>query len=504
MAPDHDDSNDSRPPMAAAPRPARHSSECRLDGLGDEIARLSAQIQAATYQLLVLIRDFDERGGWNSGFVSCAHWLNWRTGLDLGAAREKVRVARALGDLPLLCAAMRSGEISYSKVRALTRKATPENEADLLVFAQSAPASYVERLIRGWHRVDRAAAADEAELRHESRALHLAYDEDGMVIVRGRLEAEAGEVLRKALEAANDELYADERERPVSERTPVAQRRADALVLLAESALSARMKAGPPAERYQVVVHVDEEQIGRGGSDVSGETSRLGRRAHPCAEPARDGAPREGAGLATECAEVGHDDPHGVSAETSVRETRRRPACSVGDGFVSSQTAERLACDASKVFVRHAADGSTLDVGRKTRTVPPRLRRALLDRDRRCRFPGCDSTFCDAHHIEHWAHGGATRLDNLILLCRRHHRAVHEEGFEVELRSDGEAIFLGPNGRPMPAAPPPPRRKADPIQALLDRLRREGIEIDEWTGAPPYWEGEPLDLGYALEALRLG
>ncbi|HLX06561.1 MAG TPA: DUF222 domain-containing protein, partial [Thermoanaerobaculia bacterium] len=103
-----------------------------LEELGERIAELAAQISAATYELLAMLRDFDERGGWNSGFRSCAHWLGWRVGLDLGAAREKVRVARALGALPLVSASMHRGEISYSKVRALTRIATPANEQDLL------------------------------------------------------------------------------------------------------------------------------------------------------------------------------------------------------------------------------------------------------------------------------------------------------------------------------------------------------------------------------------
>ena len=129
----------------ALPKKGAASSDCEsnrgpclseVDELGDRIAELSAQIQAATYMLLVMIREFDERGGWNSGFRSCAHWLNWRTGLNLGAAREKVRVAKALGELPLLSEAMRRGELSYSKVRALTRVAKTTNEEELLEFAR--------------------------------------------------------------------------------------------------------------------------------------------------------------------------------------------------------------------------------------------------------------------------------------------------------------------------------------------------------------------------------
>src|SRR5215467_9601592 len=129
-----------------------------LEELGEHIAELAAQISAATYELLAMLRDFDERAGWNVGFRSCAHWLCWRVGLDPGAAREKVRVARALGVLPLLSEAMRRGEISYSKVRALTRIATPAIEKDLLTFGRAGTAAHVERLVRGMRLVDRIAS----------------------------------------------------------------------------------------------------------------------------------------------------------------------------------------------------------------------------------------------------------------------------------------------------------------------------------------------------------
>ena len=188
------------------------SSRRSIRVLGDRIALVSAQIQAATYQLLVMIREFDKREGWYSGaggndFRSCAHWLNWRTGLDLGAAREKVRVARALGELPLISEAMRRGEISYSKVRALTRVATPENEQDLLGFARAGTASHVEKLVRAWRRVDRFEELELEEKRRASRKLQIYTDEDGMVLVKARLEPEVGAAVVKAIEAAEQVLF---------------------------------------------------------------------------------------------------------------------------------------------------------------------------------------------------------------------------------------------------------------------------------------------------------
>ena len=178
-----------------------------LDRLGDKIAELSAHIEAATASLLDLIREFDARGGWNHGFRTCAHWLTWRVGLDLGAARERVRVARALGALPRLADALARGELSYAKVRALTRVATPETEERLLAVGTGGTACQVERIVRGWRRVDRAAEARETTRRHASRALHVYQAEDGMVVIRGRLTPEAGAVLMQALAAAREALY---------------------------------------------------------------------------------------------------------------------------------------------------------------------------------------------------------------------------------------------------------------------------------------------------------
>src|SRR5437667_5559785 len=175
-----------------------------LERLGEQIAELSAHLDAATARLLELIREFDARGGWNTGFRSCAHWLAWRVGLDLGAARERVRVARALGGLPRLADALARGELSYAKVRALTRVATPGTEVRLLAVGRAGTACHVERIVRGWRRVDALAEAREATLRHTSRALHVYEDEDGMVVIRGRLTPEAGAVLKQALAAARE------------------------------------------------------------------------------------------------------------------------------------------------------------------------------------------------------------------------------------------------------------------------------------------------------------
>jgi hypothetical protein len=426
-----------------------------LDRLGDEIAELSAHLDAAAARLLDLIRQFDAQGGWNNGFRSCAEWLSWRTGLDLGAARQKVRVARALADLPHLAQALARGELSYAKVRALTRIATPENEKRLLKVGRAGTAAHVERIVRGWRRMDRKAEARDAATQHKNRSLHVYRVDDGAVVVRGRLAPEIGALLTKALDAARDALYERARaagatdgsaETPaLIDRPSMEQQQADALALLAETALHHGIEPGAPGERYQVVVHVDAPVL----ADAD----------HP-----------------------GHS-----VLEDGVR--------------VSAETSQRLACDASRVVMRHDAEGNLLEVGARTRTIPPALRRALLHRDHGCRFPGCHARFGQGHRIRHWAHGGPTTLSNLALLCRRHHRAVHEEGYEVDRKADGELTFRHPRGHTIPDVPQRTAILNDAADLIRGANETHGLQIDAHT-ATPGWFGERLDLAYALDVLH--
>ena len=423
-----------------------------LDRLGDEIAELSAHLDAATTRLLDLIREFDNRAGWNTGFRSCAAWLSWRVGLDIGAARERVRVAHALERLPRLAQALARGELSYAKVRALTRVATPETEERLLAVGRAGTADHVERIVRGWRRMDRKAEAAEDARRHRNRSLETYHGDDGMLVIRGRLAPEVGALLDHALTAAREALYqraraqaGDAAPADVSAETPtMAQQQADALGLLAETALHHGIEPGTPGERYQVVVHVDAPVLVE--SDAPGESAL----------------------------------EHG--------------------GRVSAETSRRLACDASRVVMRHGRDGRVVEVAARTRTIPPALRRALDHRDRGCRFPGCGSRFGQGHHIRHWARGGPTKL-SLALLCRRHHRIVHEEGYQVDRQPDGELQFRRPDGRPLPQVPSSPEVPDDPVQVLRRRHEADGLVLNGRTGMSG-WLGEHLNVAYAIDVLH--
>jgi hypothetical protein len=168
---------------------------------------------------------------------------------------------------------------------------------------------------------------------------------------------------------------------------------------------------------------------------------------------------------------------------------------------VSAETSQRLARDASRVVMRHDAEGRVLEVGARTRTIPPALRRALRHRDRGCRFPGCGLPRGEGHHVRHWAQGGPTTLSNLALLCRRHHRAVHEEGFQIERQADGALRFRRPDGRLLPDVPPVPVVPVDPVHALRAEHLAQSLQIDARTGSSG-WLGERLDVAYAIDVLH--
>ena len=452
---------------AAAPYGADAEADI-LSDLGDEIATLAAHIHAATQRFLALIAEFDLRRGWEpDGQRSCAHWLSFRTGIDLGACREKVRTARALDVLPETRAAMARGELSFSAVRALSRVATAENEEDLLALATGCTITQLEHMVRGWKRFSLMEETDIERDRHEKRSLSIFPDDDGMYVVKGLLSAEVGALLMRALEAAGDALY---QENPTGaeasdakRRRDAAHRRADGLALLAERALAAGFGGGAAAaaagtddttpisgtgaERYQVVLHVDADTLRADG------------------EPGRSHL----------------EDGTRVSAETS----RRR------------------SCDSGKVIMTHAKDGSILNVGRKTRTIPPALRRALDFRDRGCRFPGCGLRFADAHHVRHWADGGETSLANCLLVCRHHHRLLHEGGWQITWWGEGRPAFFDPRGGThFDGRWKAPVLPAQPVESMIEANSGSAVLTGATGGAR--WKHEadiPDDVYFrALEA----
>ncbi len=358
-----------------------------IDELDREIASLAARINAGTYELLLLIREFDERAGWLKwGLSSCAEWLHWRCDLGISAAREKVRVAHALKILPNIAAAFAGGRLSYTKVRALTRVARTDNEVNLLTFAERTTATRVEERCREL-RCGTAASVADANYAHASRSLRVYRDPSrGTITITVELPLETGELVEKALDRARDTTAAAETSGMANESWSTLQ--ADALVIVARTYLSGRAAASGSSDNYQVMVHVDHSALANGQG--------------------RAGLPIE--------------------------------------------SVKRLCCDGEMIAVIEDEHGEPLSIGRKSRAVPTAIRRALKARDRGCVFPGCGNTrFVDAHHIEHWSAGGETSLDNLVLLCSRHHRLVHEGGFRIERDYQNRWFFKRPDGCAVPA-----------------------------------------------------
>ena len=359
-----------------------------IDDLETAIVDLARQIDTTLFRYLELIREFDERRGWLAyGYSDCAHWLSHRCAVSLQTAHDHLRVALALKDLPTTSAGLRDGTLSYSKVRALVRLATPANEAGLIAFAKEVTASTLEHRIRELKNGEAGSAADARHVQEARSLKRTVCASTGMVKLEVVLPAESGELVMKALEQATVD------EDPIAPSDYFA-RQADALVDLARAYLAGSVagssvkKTSGTADHYQVLIHVDESAL------------------------------------------------RGVG----------------GRADLPLESVRRLLCDSGAVPLVENGDGHPLSVGRKQRTVPPAIRRALLARDRHCGFPGCThERYLDAHHVRHWADGGSTGVDNLVLLCTQHHRAVHEGGFHLRRDAQGDLYFLTPRGKAIPA-----------------------------------------------------
>lgn len=364
-----------------------------IDDLDRAICRLVRQMNAESYRLLMLVREFDDRFGWAKwSFTCCAEWLAWRCGISLSAAREKVRTAQALRSLPAVSAAFADGRLSYSKVRALTRATHGHDEDLLLAYALEATAAQVEERCRQIRNVA-PESQHGARRAWEHRSLTVWRNEASNTLrITVEVPIEEGELILKALDCAVAAGAVTTGIEPdgIAESKGTAWRaqQADALVAVSKAYVEGGSgEAGATADHYQVVVHVDDKAL-RGG---------------------------------------------------------------VGRADLPIDTVERLTCDGSVISLVEDARGNPLDIGRKQRTVPTALKRALLSRDRGCSFPGCHRKhYLDAHHLRHWAHGGETSLDNLTLLCTHHHRMLHEGGFSVEREADGTLHFERADGRTIP------------------------------------------------------
>jgi hypothetical protein len=568
------DVDDDRTPNEHDAYPDREEDTFDPAAAEEELATLSAHLDAATYRQLVLIRRLDERGHWAAaGATSCAAWLSFRIGLDIGAARERIRVAHALRDLPLISEAMRLGTISFSKVRAITRVATPANEERLLEYASHTTAAQLERICRGVRQAqhlgeENGELVDEAEMlrrAHAARDVSCRSRGDGTVVLLATLLPDEADRVLRAIEAMRDAMREESPAQPPSY--------ADAFVRLVDVGYEDATVAVAPVSAPRTV-DAPEEAETQASSDVSAEgalgaaeyewsdifaargrleVSEAGT-VHPACggvsaevafdparsdvsaegtfDPARSDVSAEGtfdrarsdvsAGTSSSLhASAPPNDPaRAHPSEHAATEPSRRKVCggdvhrvvihlaphllseglvaNLDDGtWIAPETWRRVACDCALDLVKVDENGSVLDVGRRTRTIPPALARALDVRDAgRCRFPGCTHRrFLDRHHVKHWSNDGETKLDNLLTLCTAHHQLVHEGGWSVELDGD-DARFFAPDGELL--VWPRPRRVEDAFAELEDA--HVSLEIGPTTGLTR-WDGKTPDYAWCVEAV---
>ena len=392
----------------------------RVEELDQNILNLCTRINAATYELLVMIREFDERVGFVKwGLENCAEWLAWRCDLSMGTAREKVRVAHALKQLPLISASFSTGELSYTKVKEMTRVANRENETQLLEFALRHTAVTVAERCREL-RCGSETSIGNAERAWANRSLRIRRDrERSMMTITVDLPLDTGELLEKALDNARDDECL---EIPDLVDTSWSVRQADAFLNMVNEYLLGGDSNGHSRDSHLVTIHVDQSALAGGD----------GRSAVPI------------------------------------------------------ESVRRLCCGGHAVVITEDDQGEPLSIGRKTRVISKGIERALRARDNNCcSFPGCcNSRFLHSHHVEHWSNGGETSLDNLMLLCTKHHTLVHEGGFRIEKDFQDVWYFVRPDGIGVPQLGYVPRVDGNPPAGGL--LSMVGNQVSE-PPVPVYW-----------------
>jgi hypothetical protein len=457
-----------------------------LAELEDGLIALASDLAAAEAEWLLMLAEFDRREGWaGHGVVSCAHWLSWRCGFSLSAAHDKVRVARALDGLPMTTEAFVRGELSYSRARAISRVATAENEGELVELARHSTGAQLERVVRAMSGV---VKADEVKERSFHRSVSWHWEEDGSLRLNARLDPVEGAAVINAIEAAQAAEWnavaaksspEGHAEASVGQPAEPGDRDDSPQPTEPTTDLVPELLTEPAAEQATapVIEPLETMECPRGDAADAARESRV------------DAFVRVAESYLGSSGTVNGGDVYQV-----VVHLRPDGSAHLDDGpAVAPETALRLSCDPSFYCVHEDSDGNVLDIGRRTRAIPPPIRRALRQRDECCRFPGCwRRRRLDAHHVRHWGRGGRTMVVNLVLLCRRHHGLVHEGGFGVTMTA-GQPAFSRPDGSALPHVPGRALSTKVPAQWHRADVRADAVASK--------WLGEPLDLGYVVAGL---
>jgi hypothetical protein len=514
--PEHSYFPDYSTPSPTPPFTAEDSN----DQLSEKITTLAGQINAANYRFLKMIAEFDRRKAWcGAGIRSLAFWLNWKCGINMGAAREKVRVALALDGLPKTNTAFEKGELSYSKVRAITRVATEENEANLLNIAKYGTAQHLDRLVLAFRKVsryedfkgaaeqqvmgarDESIPVDQKEVDkkrdkglYESRAVSCFQDDEGMWIIKAKLPAEQGGLLVKLLDELGNRIATPEKE--------------------PENA-SLDSTENPPAGAFSEYKKDNKPKKALLEEEILTFTQRRADALAAITENflATDGGAKNGGAFSTL---KGHERCQ-LLLHIHTGHIHQGDTNNNLDGrWLLPDAARRLACDAGLLMVKQDSVGNVLDIGRRTRVISPAISRALEIRDGGCcQFPGCCAIrYVEGHHIQHWADGGETKLDNLVTLCSYHHTELHKGSFYLSLKNENknskppvrfadrlcfsEVDSYHKNIPVNPATFTCACHGFDEFEKSLPRSVYGGINANS---AVTKWGGEQMDLGMAVEGL---
>ena len=398
----------------------------------------SADMSAAEARWLVWLGEYDHRGGWKHwGVQTAGHWVSWRCGISLHAAQEKVRVAKALRDLPRLTAAFCEGRLSFSKVRAVTRVATPHDEDMWLRVATSATAAELERIVAGQRRIDPRDATDA----WHQRAVTKRSLGDGRTRIQIDVPDDAAEIVWAAIDLRSEAII-DDTINQTGVDTDVERPRPSAVI--AE-------RGGRPALRADAILAITTDAV----------------------EAAPDRADR--------------DRNHGLGHLTLVAELDHNPADLTGEPIdlavtlngkrMASPVSERWMCDIHTTAIAESADGTCVGETARARTPNRAMRRRLMRRaGGHCEAPGCDASHrLHAHHIVHWSRGGPTEEHNLVMLCEFHHHLVHEGGWSIDGDpADGVQLIRPADNGPTESAPRGEQPASSPNR-ITDTHRRHGF-----------------------------
>jgi hypothetical protein len=396
----------------------------------------AAAVHAATARMAATLAEFEATREWEGhGIRSIGHWCDINLGLPSRMGNDVASIASRLAELPLLSAAFADGSLSFDKVRVAAAVATEESDEEFTSIAKAASTAQLQRICAAYRKLNQDESPEAEERRRQRRGVTKRDVDDGLVRITALLDAEEAAIVFAAIDARVEDEWRKTNPAPdepdaVTCAPNLASRRADALVELATEGMVAGPDPIVAGERVGVNVHIDAELLA--GARVDG-------------------------------------------------------VCEIeGIGAIAPASVQRLLCDC---HVKLMADGpfGSIDLGRSQRTVSRRQRRALERRDRGCRFPGCGaSRYLHGHHVLPWELGGATDIDNLMLLCPAHHRLFHEGGYSIDAHGDGKFTFRAPNGRAI--EPPPLRAGPDAAPAA--------------SGVPRATDGGGrFDLAFTIDAL---